>query len=64
MEGKSHALLQEAGVDLPTIMKEEGFYTSKRVMSAPTKKRSKKAFGTAEALELPTARELAISTDE
>ena len=64
MEGRSHALLQEAGIDLPALLREEGFYTKKRVMSAPTKKRTAFTFGTAVSLELPTVKELEIATDE
>lgn len=64
MEGRSHALLQEAGIDLPSLLKEEGFYTRKKVMSAPTKSRPKETFGTAVPLELPTNKELQTATDE
>ena len=64
MEGRSHALLQEAGIDLPALLKEEGFYTTKRVMSAPAKKRTALTFGTAVPLEMPTVKELEIATDE
>lgn len=64
MEGCSHALLQEAGIDLPSLMKEEGFYTEKKVFSAPAKKRTKTTFGTAVPLELPTLKELEVATDE
>ena len=64
MPGRSHALLQEAGVDLADIMKEEGFYTARRMMSVPIKKRSKRSFGTAEPVELPTDIELTKATEE
>ena len=64
MEGRSHALLQEAGIDLPAILKEEGFYTRRRVMSAPLKKRGPGSFGSAAPLELPTPKELDIYTNE
>ncbi|EIE25026.1 alpha/beta-hydrolase [Coccomyxa subellipsoidea C-169] len=36
MQGRSHALLQEAGINLVSILKEEGFYVEQRNMSAPT----------------------------
>lgn len=45
-------------------MKEEGFYTRRRVMSAPITSRSKATFGSAAPLELPTDRELELSTKE
>ena len=45
-------------------MREEGFYTTRRRLSAPLKRRTKDTFGTAAPLELPTHRELEISTDE
>ena len=64
MRLSSHALLQEAGVDLPSLMREEGFYTTRRRLSAPLKRRTKDTFGTAAPLELPTDQELEISTDE
>ena len=57
-------MLEEAGVNLPETMKEEGLYTTKRIMSSPTKKRPRKTFVTAESLELPTPKELDITTDE
>ena len=37
LEGRSHALLQETGVNLVDIIREEGFYVRERRMSAPTK---------------------------
>lgn len=54
---RSHALLQEAGVGLVEIMKEQGFYTRTRRMSAPIKKRSRESFGEAMPIEMPTAKE-------
>lgn len=58
-KGRSHALLQEGGVDLVSIMKEEGFYTNVRRLSVPSKKRSKiSTFGTPGPIELPTEIEL------
>lgn len=56
----SHALLQEANVNLAQLMRDEGFYVQKRRMSAPIKKRSKASFGSAAPIELPTMRELDI----
>lgn len=35
--GRSHALLQEGGVDLVGVLEEEGFYVATRRMSAPIK---------------------------
>lgn len=64
MPGRSHALLQEAGVDLAEIAKEEGFYTTRRIMSVPITRRTKDSFGTAEPVELPTDIELAVTTEE
>lgn len=57
-KGRSHALLQEGGVDLVNILKEEGFYTESRKMSASIKKRAAVAFGSANPIELPTLMEL------
>lgn len=60
--GRSHALLQEGGVDLVQILKEEGFYTSTRRLSAPVERRSNKStWGTPYPIELPTNVELARS---
>ncbi len=57
--GRSHALLQEGGVDLVSIMKEEGFYVSTRRLSVPAAKRYKgSSFGTPQPIELPTEIEL------
>jgi len=57
--GRSHALLQEGGVDLVSIMREEGALVSTRRMSSPLKKRSAGAgFGSANPIELPTDTEL------
>ena len=56
--GRSHALLQEGGVDLAAILEEEGFYVPVRRMSAPISKRPVAGFGVAVPIELPTASEL------
>lgn len=56
--GRTHALLQEAGIDLLDILREEGFYVRNRAMSAPVAKRTKTTFGDASPVELPTSREL------
>lgn len=58
LQGRSHALLQEAGVDLVQILREEGFYVQRRTMSAPVRSRSREAFGAAMPIELPTRIEL------
>lgn len=52
--GRSHALLQEGGVDLVNILKEEGAYVAVRRMSAPITKRGSAGFGSAAPIELPT----------
>ena len=54
----SHALLQEADVDLAQLMKDNGFYVTQRRMSAPVKKRTKSSFGSASPIEKPTMGEL------
>lgn len=58
--GRSHALLQEGGVDLVTIMQEEGALVRERKLSAPVSSRSASSggFGTAAPIELPTEGEL------
>ena len=57
--GRSHALLQEGGVNLVSIMKEEGFYTDVRKLSVPIEKRlAFSTFGTPGPIELPTDIEL------
>ena len=58
MRGRSHALLQEAGIDLVALLEEEGFYVERRVMSAPVARRGRQSFGAAAPIELPTPREL------
>jgi pimeloyl-ACP methyl ester carboxylesterase len=60
-KGRSHALLQEGGVDLVSIMDQEGALVWRRRMSAPTKKRDQgknAGFGSAAPIELPTEVEL------
>ena len=64
MQGRSHALLQEAGINLVSILKEEGFYVEQRNMSAPVKARGRKNMGAADPVELPTPRELDIYADK
>ncbi|PSC68099.1 Acyltransferase chloroplastic [Micractinium conductrix] len=56
--GRSHALLQEGGVDLASILEEEGFYVRERCMSAPISKRTATSFGVAAPVELPTPKEV------
>lgn len=58
LKGRSHALLQEAGVDLSAIVREEGFYVTHRQMSSPLAKRGRETFGAAAPIELPTIPEL------
>jgi pimeloyl-ACP methyl ester carboxylesterase len=63
-KGRSHALLQEGGVDLVDIMKQEGFFVQDRALSSPLKKRVNKSFwGTPYPIELPTEVELKRSGD-
>lgn len=59
----SHALLQEADVNLAQLMKQQGFYVTKRCMSAPVKKRTKSTFGSANPIEKPTMGELDYYTE-
>ena len=56
--GRSHALLQETGVNLVDIIREEGFYVRERRMSAPAKGRKEGKFGSALPIELPTEQEM------
>ncbi|KAK9838483.1 hypothetical protein WJX81_002279 [Elliptochloris bilobata] len=58
MRGRSHALLQEAGINLVALLEEEGFYVRRRIMSAPLARRGRTSFGAAAPIELPTPREL------
>ncbi|KAK9908919.1 hypothetical protein WJX75_004666 [Coccomyxa subellipsoidea] len=64
MQGRSHALLQEAGINLVSILKEEGFYVERRLMSAPMKQRGRNSIGLAAPVELPTPKELDIYADK
>jgi len=58
MRGHTHALLQEAGMNLVAVMEEEGFYVRRRMMSAPLARRGRASFGAAAPIELPTPREM------
>ena len=58
LEGRSHALLQENGVSLIDIIREQGFYDKQRRLSAPAKSRQAVTFGTALPIELPTEAEM------
>jgi hypothetical protein len=61
LQGRSHALLQETGVNIVDIMREEGFYVQRRVMSAPVNTRR---CATAHRLgRLPDQRHASISCD-
>ena len=60
----SHALLQEAGIDLVDIMKDRGFYVTKRRMTSPVASRKKGSFGQANPIELPTMRELDQTSEQ
>ena len=61
---RSHALLQEAGINLVEIMEEQGFYVKERRMSAPANKRGRNSLGEAAPIELPTAQELSTYADK
>eukprot|EP00887_Chlorella_sp_A99_P005096 scaffold25.g5096.t1 len=59
LPGRSHALLQEGGINLAAILEEEGFYVATRRMSAPVARRVPGAgFGAAAPIELPSEGEL------
>ena len=62
--GRSHALLQEAGVNLVALMREEGFYVERRIMSSPEATRGRGSFGEASPIELPTPHELSTYADK
>lgn len=52
---RSHALLQEGGVDLVQILKEEGFYVTERRFTTQNGRQPRiNAFGTPDPIELPT----------
>ena len=59
----SHALLQEADVNLAQLLKQKGFYVTRRDMSAPMEKRMKSSFGSAAPIEKPTIEELDYYSD-
>ena len=63
LQGRSHALLQEQGVDLVSILREEGFYVRQRTLSSAVRRRSRDTFGTAAPIELPTRIELEKLSD-
>ena len=54
----SHALLQEADINLAQLLRQKGFYVTRRDMSAPMKKRVKGSFGSPAPIEKPTLEEL------
>ncbi|GMH32734.1 hypothetical protein BSKO_00568 [Bryopsis sp. KO-2023] len=61
LRGRSHAVLQEDGVDIVKILKEEGFYVTERRLSCPPSALNNgkiNNFGTAGPIELPTDIEL------
>ncbi len=59
---RSHAMLQEAGVDLVELMKDEGFYVQQRMLSNGMASTSAAgggaSFGRAVPIQLPTTKEL------
>lgn len=70
LKGRSHAPLQEKGVNLMSVLKEEGFYVPRITLTGAARqqkeaqKNSGGNFGTAAALQLPTKREVQLSVDE
>ncbi|GBF99661.1 acyltransferase chloroplastic [Raphidocelis subcapitata] len=68
LPGRSHAVLQEAGVDLVQIMQSEGFYATTRALSngrpsaGPTDSGAT-AFGTPAPIQLPNPAELRADRD-
>eukprot|EP00873_Tetraselmis_striata_P011400 jgi/Tetstr1/431664/TSEL_021193.t1 len=59
LPGSGHSLLRERGVNLLSIMEDEGFYVAERKFtSKPRSKRVGNNFGKAGPLELPTAKEV------
>lgn len=68
LKDRSHALLQEAGIDLVDLMKAEGFYVSERVLSngqtsTSASSSGSTAFGTYRPVQLPTPRELELDSE-
>jgi hypothetical protein len=53
-----HGLLQEGGIDLVSIVEEEGFYLKQKRMSSPAKRRGGAGFGSPAPVELPSQQEL------
>uniref|UniRef100_A0A383WM75 Phospholipid/glycerol acyltransferase domain-containing protein n=1 Tax=Tetradesmus obliquus TaxID=3088 RepID=A0A383WM75_TETOB len=68
LPNRSHALLQEAGVDLVQLLEAEGFYITERRMSngRPSTKASDggaASFGKTVPIQLPTSRELQLDSE-
>ncbi|KIY92968.1 Acyltransferase-like protein [Monoraphidium neglectum] len=68
LAGRSHAVLQEAGVDLSQILQAQGFYVTRRVLSNGTTSASAAdgggaAFGTTAPVQLPTPAEIRADRD-
>lgn len=56
---RSHALLQEVGIDLVKILKEEGFYVTRRQFSSTKETKPPiNRFGTGFPIEMPTPIEI------
>eukprot|EP00878_Enallax_costatus_P029148 GHUV01031581.1.p1 GENE.GHUV01031581.1~~GHUV01031581.1.p1 ORF type:complete len:533 (+),score=165.63 GHUV01031581.1:165-1763(+) len=67
LANRSHALLQEAGVDVVNILQSEGFYISERRMSNRRPSTSASdgggaSYGLARPIQLPTAKELELES--
>lgn len=58
LEGRSHAMLQEAGLDIMAELEAEGFYTTRRTLTSPAARRSRDRFGSSGPVDLPTPVEL------
>lgn len=68
LTNRSHAPLMEAGVDLVNILKDEGFYVTRRQLSNGTASRTATdgggaGFGRPVPIQLPTAREVEKDTE-
>lgn len=62
LQGHGHALLQEAGVDLMTLLYDRGFYVQRRRLSTAAATRADLAvFGRPGPIELPTPQEVEIA---
>ena len=68
LPGRSHAMLQEAGLDIVQLMRANGFYVAERIMSNGTRGAvpgdgGGAAFGSPRPIQLPTSRELELDSE-